>query len=196
MRKVSTGFGGVAALALTLTVMPSSAAAQFITRWVNANGVITFSTSSPPPGVKYEPVAMPDWGGGEPAVPAPAPNTNEAGTSGDAATAATESKPAAEPKASGPARLSVQDQTTTSVGEAQWVLAGKVKNEGGEPAAGVGIHISVLEDGQGNPCLDDQGAVSPSTLQPGETGTFELTFNSPCFFGNPRIDIVAEWQEK
>lgn len=191
-------FGWVGAFATTVMALPPNAAAQFITRWVNANGVITFSTSSPPPGVQYEQVAMPERGPKETdAPPAVAvPEGQGAASTDDAAKPATEATPPAEPKASGPARLSVQDQSTRSVGESQWVLAGKVKNEGGEPAAGVGIHISVLEDGQGNPCLDDQGVVSPSTLQPGETGTFELTFNSPCFFGSPRIDIVAEWQQK
>jgi hypothetical protein len=59
----------------------------------------------------------------------------------------------------------------------------------------VAIRINVLEDGQGNPCLNDRGTVSPSTLQPGDTGTFELSYDSPCFFGSPQIDIVAEWQK-
>lgn len=190
MHRVSKCFCCASAVALIAVVVPASVTAQFITRWVNANGVITFSTSSPPPGVQYEAVPMPEGGGrGSADGTALAPEAEKAGKTRE------DKAPTDAAKDSGPAKLSVSDQTTTSLGETQWVLAGKVKNEGGAPADGVGVHISVLEDGQGNPCLDQKGGVSPSTLQPGETGTFELTFNSPCFFGSPQIDIVAEWQK-
>lgn len=179
MSRVPLGWGWTVILAWAM--LPQAVQAQFVTRWINANGVVTFSTSPPPPGVKYEAIHLPsyraraadsDQGDGSGST-----NPNAAGTT---------------PPKSGPAQLEVKDHSTTSLGDTQWLLAGKVKNEGGTAADGVGIRISVLEDGQGNPCLEDQGSVNPSTLQPGETGTFELTFDSPCFFGGPAIDIVAE----
>lgn len=219
MLRVSLHLGWAVAVALAVAILPCSANAQFITRWVDANGVITFSTSSPPPGVKYEAVPMPSWGrkgavdtaAPEAAVEGVAAADPEGATDTQAPAApkgvanpktAAEPKGAADPKAAavpakvtGPAQVNVQGQATTALGETQWLLAGKVKNDGGAPAGGVGIRISVFEDGQGNPCLEDRGTVSPSTLQPGDMGTFELRYDSPCFFGSPRIDIVAEWQK-
>lgn len=172
-----------------------SAHGQFITRWVNSNGVITFSTSSPPPGVAYEAVPMPERGGrGKAEKAVPATQAEHAKAAPPQETKATDpAKDAAKP--AGDAQLTIKEQATTALGETQWLLAGKVANDGGAAANSVGIRISVFEDGQGNPCLDDRGAVSPSTIKPGETATFELTYDSPCFFGSPRIDIVAEWQK-
>jgi hypothetical protein len=207
MLRVSLHLGWAVVVTLACAILPCSANAQFITRWVDANGVITFSTSSPPPGVKYEAVPMPSWrrkGAADTAAPeAAAEGLAAADPEGAADTQAPAApKAAADPKAAavpakvtGPAQVNVQGQATTSLGETQWLLAGKVKNDGGAPADGVGIRISVFEDGQGNPCLEDRGTVSPATLQPGDTGTFELRYDSPCFFGSPRIDIVAEWQK-
>jgi hypothetical protein len=189
MLRVSVYSGWViATLAMGVSTM---AEAQFITRWVNANGVVTFSTSSPPPGVKYEPIHMPQRSSKRPTDPVPEADSGEA----IAAATGDDGKNAEAPASTGPAQVTVQEQATTSLGETQWLLLGKVKNEGGTVADGVAISINVLEDGQGNPCLEDRGTVSPSTLKPGETGTFELAYDSPCFFGSPQIDIVAEWQK-
>lgn len=193
MLRVSLYFGWVfVTLAMGLS---NIAEAQFITRWVDANGVVTFSTSSPPPGVKYEAIPMPQRSsqGAVAVAEADSDKASAAANSDDAKT--DDARKAEAPAPTGPAEVTVQEKGITSLGETRWLLSGKVKNEGGTVAEGVAISINVLEDGQGNPCLDDRGTVNPSTLKPGETGTFELTYDSPCFFGSPQIDIVAEWQK-
>jgi hypothetical protein len=169
---------------LALGCYTASADAQRITRWVDENGGLHFTTSPPPPGVKYEMLNLPV---ARVSVP----------KAGDETAEETEKAPAAEPAASGDgdARVVLEGKKTETVGPSAREFRGKVKNVGGKRATGVSVRISVFEDGQGNDCLQDTFTVEPPTLRPGETGTYSAVLESPCFFGKPRIDLTPRWAQ-
>jgi hypothetical protein len=122
-----------------------------------------------------------------------AANKDGAAKSQDTANTGDSDKPAA-PKATGPARVVAKLKETQQPAPSARELKGTVKNVGGAAADNVFVSITVFEDGQGNECFHQEVTVDPSSLAPGESATFTASFDDPCFFGEPRIDIVAEWQ--
>lgn len=72
-------------------------------------------------------------------------------------------------------------------------VTGKVKNVGGDDARSVAVTITAADDTQGNPCLHEEAAVTPSTLRSGEAGRFDVYLDSPCLFGQATIDITPSW---
>jgi hypothetical protein len=72
-------------------------------------------------------------------------------------------------------------------------IFGEVKNVGGQDAQRVAVTVSSVDSTAGTPCLSEEGAVTPSTLHPSESGKFDLELNDPCLSGGPQVNIVPVW---
>jgi len=169
----------LAALAGSYGAEPAQA--QRITRWFDEKGIVHFSTSPPPPGVKYEMLNLPVVST-ESSKSKKSPEQAKSG--------AVESTTSQED-----ARIVLKEKDSETVGPSSREFRGTVKNVGGERARDVSVVLSVFEDGQGNDCLQNDLRVKPSSLKPGETGTYSVVLESPCFFGRPRIQITPRWEE-
>ena len=90
-------------------------------------------------------------------------------------------------------RVVIVDRDEVPLGGSQHAVSGKVKNEGGQEARGVAVTIRVVEPTQGEECLTDEIAVSPSTLAAGEEGSFSADFDHPCFLGPTQSELGVEW---
>ena len=164
---------------LLLVLIAAVAEAGTVYRWVDENGVVHFG-DVPPPGKRAIEQNLP--------APPPRPAAAPAQAPGTAAGSAT---PAA--AASGPARVVIVDRDEVPLGGSQHAVSGKVKNEGGQEARGVAVTIRVVEPTQGEECLTDEIAVSPSTLAAGEEGSFSADFDHPCFLGPTQSELGVEW---
>jgi hypothetical protein len=91
------------------------------------------------------------------------------------------------------ARVVVLSSETPRLGPSSLQVSGKVKNEGGRPANGVTVTVTVLDDTQHNPCLNTNVSVDPESLEPGETGKFDAELDNPCLYGNPSVRFEADW---
>ena len=58
----------------------------------------------------------------------------------------------------------------------------------------VEITLRTVDASQGTLCLNEQAAVNPSTLAPGESGHFDADIDSPCLAGGTPVDIVPVWK--
>ena len=174
-------FGGVLSLVFVCrSRIP--AAAQTVFQWTDENGTIHFSNSAPPKGVDFQRRDM----------PAPPPIASlPKGTS----PAASEAGGQAAAKGSGPAQLVLDQPESLQEGPGVEGFVGKVKNVGGAPAPQVAVQITVIDPVQGDQCLQDEIAVRPSTIAPGQTGEYRGSFENPCFYGDAKVNLVPLWNE-
>jgi len=153
--------------------------AQTVYKWTDERGVIHFA-DEPPPNTHAEernlPVPPPD----QPAPPA-----------GDSEEAAPSNNSQA---GKGPAQILMVSHQEIRNGPQSARVVGQVKNVGGQDAGAVGVTLSATDAVQGNPCLNQQAAVTPSTLPPGETGNFDVDLDSPCLAGNASVDVAPFWK--
>jgi len=162
----------------------SVGAAQTVYKWTDQDGVVHFSDSPPPQMDGVELKTLPA-GGAKPGRDAGAEQA-----------AAPEATPNA--KAEGPARVTVVSHESPRTGPSAMHILGEVKNVGGADAQRVIVTISAIDRSKETPCLRQEAEVSPSTLHPGESGSFELDVDSPCLYadqlyGDPGIEIAPDW---
>lgn len=169
----------VAAVVVLLAV--SRCPGQSVYRWKDERGVLHFSDTPPPGRTDVELHQLPP-----PAVHAEIPPTIAPTASGDQA----QGTPAAE----GPARVEITDQDDSVVGDSSHEYKGKVKNAGGEPAQDVVVVITVTETQQGAECLSQDVPVEPSTLGPGDEGSWSARFDNPCYFGPTTASVRPDWR--
>jgi hypothetical protein len=55
------------------------------------------------------------------------------------------------------------------------------------------VTITVLDASSGYECLRQDVPVAPSTLGAGEVATFDIDLDSPCLFGQPKLDLTPGW---
>ncbi|MEO8601197.1 MAG: DUF4124 domain-containing protein [bacterium] len=170
---------GYACLLLVALGLATPALAGDVYRWVDANGVVHFADVPSAGARQVQTQSMP---------PPPTRPTGEAAAADAPAAEAGTPVPA-----TGPARVVVTRQNEESLGSGSHGYRGAVKNEGGTAAHDVAITIRVVEPQQGQECLNDEIAVEPSTLGPGETGVFSANFNNPCFAGTTQTAYEVVW---
>jgi hypothetical protein len=168
------------ALAAAILLAPHGAGAATVYQWTDENGVVHFADGPPPNTKQFKTEELPD-------VPPPMA-VPPAGGGGP------ETKSGDDDTEKGPARVVLIDHQAVADGPTEQTFRGKVKNEGGAEAHDVAIAIVVSDQAQGDECLHDHIDVAPSTLPPGEEGTFEARFSSPCFHAPTNADLRAEWR--
>ena len=174
-------------LILTICATPlfvGSTLGQTYYKWTDANGIVHFSDQQPAPGknkIEERDLIPPPQAPSEPAI----------GGAVDRVPAASETPGGS---ASGPARIVMVEHDAPHTSPSTVHVSGKVKNVGGEAADGVAVSISAIDVNQGNPCLQAEADVSPSSLGPGETGSFDSNIDSPCLLGGSQVDISPTWQ--
>ena len=172
-------------LALIAVLLVGRTSAQdTVYRWTDENGTVHFA-DVPPAHVNHFTTEE------LPAVPPPA-----RAAAGEAPPAAADAAatPMAEGAPSGPARVVLKDKQAVAVGPSVQAFRGKVKNEGGDAARDIFVGIVVTEPVQGAECLRNEIDVEPSTLRPGEEGTFDAEFDNPCFHGPTDANLKVEWR--
>lgn len=155
---------------------------QTVYRWTDERGGVHFTQSPPPHGEQFEVRDIP----GRPSAPAPPADETAAGP--DATPAGT---PA--PKQEGAARVDLVKQSAQEVGPSTRLFKGTVQNAGAAEARNVVVHLTVTETQQGDECLQTEIDVTPSSLPPGASGTFEAEFDDPCFFGKVSVHMEPDW---
>jgi hypothetical protein len=173
---------GTAALVVGLVAVRPVGAAD-VYRWTDERGVVHFSDVPPHHATQFSTQTMPD-------APPPAPIEAVTPAEGAAAAAA----PEADAQPTGPAKVVLLDKNAVAVGPSTQAIRGKVKNTGGVPAREVSIDIIVTEPIQGAECLRETIDVEPSTLEPGEVGSFEAEFDNPCFNGPTDARLHTDWR--
>lgn len=184
---VATGYLALV-IACTISGGSTAATAQTFYKWTDERGVVHFSDQAPVQGKGVEERQLP-----------PVPPVSEgAESSTQPATADTEgsnhAKKTDAAPTEGPAQVIVVSRQSPRTGPSAMHIHGKVKNVGGEDAQRVSVTISAVDSQQGNPCLHDEVPVTPSTLHPGETGNFDTNVDSPCLFGDAKVDVGAVWE--
>jgi hypothetical protein len=152
-------------------VWPESANARRVFHWIDERGVACYSHSPPPPGVKFEARRMP--------TPRPTPLRPSI----------SEGEPV-----EGEAFVVLTDQSVSEIGPLTRRFTGEVTNNGDRAAGNVVVSITVKDDERDAHCLTANMEVTPSTLEPGESGTYEDEFDHPCFRGNASVELKPEWQ--
>lgn len=169
-----------------LTSSTARADAQKIYSWTDENGVVHFA-DAPPTNREFSVEDLPQG--------APPPATDRTPATGGEA--ASEGRPEDETaEGTAPANVVIEEQSSQSGGGPIQSYSGTVKNVGGKEARNVRIAIKVTETVQGAECLEEQIEVKPSTLPPGESGTFSAEFENPCFHGPTDSKLRPEWDEK
>lgn len=158
----------------------SVAAGQTYYKWTDEQGVVHFSDVPPPHGTAEERHL--------PAPPAVKPHKAAAARE---AAAVTET-PTAVP-GEGPARVILISRQLPRTGPSSMHMIGEVKNVGGAEARRVAVTITAVDATAGTPCLNEEAAVTPSSLQPGESGHFDLDVDSPCLAGRANVDVAPVW---
>jgi len=153
-------------------------AAQTFYKWTDDQGIVHFADMPPPKSghVEERQLSRP---------PAEAPAAEAA-----PATGAEAPTPIA---AASPARVIVVSRQAPRTGPSSLHIRGQVKNVGGKDAQGVAVTINSVDSTAGTPCLSEEAAVAPSTLHPGESGSFDVDLDNPCLSGDPQVDIAAVW---
>jgi len=189
--KTERGRAGALIFAALLMLLTTAMSAQTVYRWEDDRGVVHFSDAPPPNAKNVEKRSMPR-------APKPSIRGSEA-PSADASDQAKDGSDAPEAKsdeaetASGPARVQIKQQDVTPVGDSTSEFSGEVENVGGSPASDVAVIIEVTETNQGAECFREEVAVSPSSLGPGEKGTYSVTLTNPCLFGPIATTVQPEW---
>lgn len=171
----------VTLLAGVLAACCTASHAQTFYQWTDDRGVVHFATE-PPPNGRAEERHLP-----VPRASAPAPAEQEQPVTDLAEVAAPEAP-------GGPANVVLSSQQTMRSGPRGVRVSGEVTNTGGENATAVGITVSATDVTQGTPCFSQDIAVSPDTLAPGETGTFDAALQSPCFAGDTPVQLAPVWK--
>jgi len=151
-------------------------------KWTDEHGVIHFADSPPPNARKVEERHLPSAPASEASDATAAPRTPRS----DALTRH-------DPGAPAPAQIILAARKTPRTGPSSLHVHGEVRNVGGSDAARVAVTISAVDSNDGSSCLQEEVAVSPPTLSPGETGSFDKDFDKPCLLGQPTIDIAPVW---
>ncbi|MFI5395696.1 MAG: DUF4124 domain-containing protein [Candidatus Binatia bacterium] len=157
------------------------AAAQTFYKWTDDQGVVHFADAPPPEARHVEERHL-----SPPAEVRPADE-------GSADTGKGDAQAQQDRSAQDPAQVILTSRNTPRTGPSALHVIGQVKNVGGADAAHVAVTITALDSTQGTPCLNEEAAVTPSTLHPGETGNFDVVLDSPCLFGQPNLDIAPVW---
>ena len=173
------------ALGLFLAACYGAAAAQTFYKWTDERGVVHFSDQAPLRSQGVEERHLPPPPASNSGEPDQQPASGEGG--GNAPATGT-------PSAEGPARVVIVSHRSPRTGPSAMHILGEVKNVGGGDAQRVAVSISALDSTQGNPCLQDEIPVTPSTLRPGETGNFDSDIDSPCLFGDAKVDVGPLWE--
>lgn len=172
--------------ALILLLVASSASGQTVYRWEDERGVVHFSDSPPPNAKNVERRSMPR-----------APKPAIRGTEGPTVETSDDAKQVdgdkSETPTGEPARVEIKKQDVSPVGDATSEFFGEVENVGGSPANGVVAIIEVTETNQGAECFREEVDVSPSSLGPGEKGTYSVTMSNPCLYGPIATTVRLEW---
>jgi uncharacterized protein DUF4124 len=166
----------------TLVAWHTTASAQTFYKWTDDGGVVHLSDAPPVnvKGVEERNLRA------EPAVKSSGIEPAEG--SADAAPKEGDAK-----DAEGPARVILTSHQTPRTGPSAMHIIGVVKNVGGAEARRVSITISAVDSTQGTPCLNEEAAVTPSTLRPGQTGNFDVDVDSPCLAGDTNVDLAPVW---
>lgn len=184
-----------AGFVLTLLLLGSVVSAQTVYRWEDERGVVHFSDAPPRDAKNVESRKM---RASKPAIratgdPSGAALEPEGDSKKDPQQTESKKKPATADSASGAARVEIKEKDVSPVGEATNEFSGEVENVGGSRANDVVVIIEVTETNQGAHCLREEVDVSPSSLDPGERGSFSVTLSNPCFHGPIDPDLRAEW---
>jgi hypothetical protein len=161
-----------------IVLAAGGAHAGTVYRWTDENGTVHFGDVPPPHVKQFQTQTLPD-----------APPPVAAGTPAEGTQKAGET-----PAATGAARLVLLDQHADAVSPGVQAIRGKVRNEGGSDAHDVSIAIVVTEPNQGEECMHERISVDPSTLAPGDEGSFDAQFENACFQGPTQIGLHAEWR--
>jgi hypothetical protein len=159
--------------------------AQTYFKWTDSQGVVHFSEAPPPQTKGVEKLDMP----AVPVRPAAAKPAAGATTAADT----TGTPPGATEGAAPAARVVLTSRKTPRTGPSGLQVTGEVKNVGGGSARDVLVTITVLDASSGYECLRQDVPVAPSTLGAGEVGTFDVDLDSPCLFGQPKLDLTPDW---
>jgi hypothetical protein len=151
------------------------AGAQTVYKWTDGSGIVHFSDVPPANTKNVEERSLP------PAPAAPA-DSGEKPESEEAKT------PAA---AEGPARLVLVSRHVPRTGPSAVHVSGTVRNVGGAEARSVVVTVKAVDSTAGTPCLQEDVAVTPSTLRPGETGDFDADIDNPCLSGGTPVDLTT-----
>jgi hypothetical protein len=161
-----------------VVLLGSYAAAQTVYKWTDDDGVVHFSDNPPANGTQFE----------KRDVPPPPPPPAEAG--GGAANMSG----AGGEKFEGPARVILTKNDSFPRGDNSRHVIGVVKNVGGATASNVRVTAHIT-DAEGNECASEDFSVTPSSLEPGASGNFDTTIDSPCFAdGGGSVDAAPQWE--
>ncbi|HVO24275.1 MAG TPA: DUF4124 domain-containing protein [Candidatus Margulisiibacteriota bacterium] len=152
------------------------ASGQTFYKWTDDRGIVHFSDSPPVNTKNVEERNLP------PQAPGTPEEGGEQGAPPDAKTSGAND---------GPAHVVLVSRRAPRTGPSAVHVSGKVKNVGGEDARGVAVIVSAVDMTAGTPCLHEELNVSPPSLRPGETGTFDATIDDPCLSGGTPVDITA-----
>jgi hypothetical protein len=165
--------------------------AQTFYKWTDEHGVVHLADEPAPDARNVEERQLP--------APPPVPATPPAGDAGDAKAAPGET-PAGDASSekseadSAPARVIMVSHQVIRNGPRSAHVIGEVKNVGGQNADAVEITLRTVDATQGTLCLNEQAAVTPSTLPPGESGNFDADIDSPCLAGDTPVDVTPVWK--
>jgi hypothetical protein len=158
------------------------AAGQTFYKWTDDRGIVHFSDSAPVNTKNVEERNLPRPAPGAPEPPHGAPQEDgEKGAPPEGKTSGTNE---------GPAHVVLVSSHTPRTGPSAVHVSGEVKNVGGEDARGVAVIISAVDVTAGTPCLREELNVAPSSLRPGETGSFDADIDDPCLSGGTPVDIT------
>jgi hypothetical protein len=173
--------------AAILLLVAGSVSAQTVYRWEDERGVVHFSDAPPRDAKNVESRNMPR---------APKPAVRGTDDPSAAARGESEDNSKIDPQASATpsaARIEITAKDVIPAGEATNEFSGEVENVGGSPANDIVVIIEVTEPNQGAHCLREEVDVSPSSLDPGEKGSFSVTLSNPCFYGPIDPALRPEW---
>lgn len=128
--------------------------------------------------------------------PAPRPAAPEAAATAPAPEAAPAPAPA--PRREPRPALAVLSKAGGQVGteeKPKFLLTGRVRNDGDAPAEGVSVHVKLFvvtpRDVTGTNLAERDGPVSPSTLKPGETGSYRIEYAGEHADAVSRFEVEA-----
>jgi hypothetical protein len=154
------------------------AVGQTFYKWTDTQGIVHFSDLPPVDTKNVEERSLPP-----PPVGAPEEGGEKGGDQGAPADTKTSDTNG------GPARVVLLSSHTPRTGPSAVHVSGEVKNVGGEDARSVAVVVSAVDVTAGTPCLREELNVAPSSLRPGETGSFDADIDDPCLSGGTPVDI-------